>query len=107
MKKLTLTLAALAVALTVSTYADDKEITVSGKGQCGKCEMKETESCQNVIVSEKDGKKTTYYLAQNDVSKAFHKNVCSAVKDVTATGKVTEANGKKTLTVSKIDLAKK
>ncbi|HYE30517.1 MAG TPA: DUF6370 family protein [Methylomirabilota bacterium] len=106
MKKLTLTLSALALAFTVSTFAADaKEQTIKGKGQCAKCSLKEADSCQNAIVTEKDGKKTTYYIAQNDTSKKFHGKICTEPKDVEATGTVKEENGKKTLTVSKIDLA--
>jgi hypothetical protein len=47
-----------------------------------------------------------YYLVQNDVSKAFHQNVCQEAKKVTATGTVKKVDGKNEFTVSKIELAK-
>ena len=103
MKKALLTALAVA-ALVITARAED--VTVTGEGQCAKCSLKETASCQNAIVVEKDGKKTTYYLAQNDTSKKFHSNVCSEKKKVTAVGTVKEVEGKKELTVSKIEVAK-
>ena len=54
-----------------------EEKTVTGEGQCAKCSLQETKKCQNAIVTEEGGQKVTYYLAQNAISKAFHKNVCT------------------------------
>jgi uncharacterized lipoprotein YajG len=100
-------IAALAIcATTARTLAADKEETIKGEGKCGKCSLKETKSCQNVIQVTKDGKTETYYLAQNDVSKKFHENVCQETKKVTATGSVKTVDGKKELTVSKIEVDK-
>jgi hypothetical protein len=101
--------AALALMAWVSpSFAADskKEVTITGEGKCAKCAMHEADKCQNVIVTEKGGKKETYYLAQNDMSKEFHDKFCKAPAKVTATGTVKEVDGKKELTVSKIDLAK-
>ncbi len=81
-----------------------KEKTITGEGQCAKCSLNETESCQNAIVTDKDGKKVTYYLEANAVSKKFHSNICKAKKTVTATGTVEEKDGKMVLTASKIVL---
>ena len=48
-----------------------------------------------------------YYLADNDVSKEYHKdNPCKGSKEVTATGTVSEKDVKKVLTISKIEAAK-
>ena len=58
------------------------------------------------IFVEKDGKKTTYYLVHDDVSKAFHKNVCTETKKVTATGTNKRVDGKNQFTAKKIELAK-
>jgi len=86
---------------------DEKEVTITGEGKCGKCALKETEKCQNVIETKDDsGKKVKYYLAQNEVSKKFHEQICQESKKVTAKGKVKEVDGKKELTISKIDVAK-
>ena len=101
-----LTVAALAISLHSTAFAADKEKTIQGEGTCAKCDLHKSETCQNVIRVEKDGKKTTYYLVQNDVSKEFHKNVCKAPAKVKATGTVKEVDGKMELTPSKIELVK-
>jgi Family of unknown function (DUF6370) len=95
-------------ALAAPTFAadDSKEVTITGEGKCGKCSLKETEKCQNVIEAKEDGKTVKYYLTQNETSKEFHDNICKEAKKVTATGTVKEVDGKKELTVSKIELAK-
>jgi hypothetical protein len=59
-----------------------------------------------VIQVEKDGKKTTYYLVQNDVSKEFHGNVCKETKKATATGTCKKVEGKLQFTATKVELAK-
>src|ERR1051326_304454 len=100
--------AALALlALATPSYAADegKEVTITGEGKCGKCSLKETEKCQNVIEAKEHGKTVKYYLTQNATSKEFHDNICKEPKKVTATGTVKEVDGKKELTVSKIKVA--
>jgi len=84
--------------------ADEK--TVTGEGKCGKCELKETKSCQNVVQVKEGDKTVTYYLTHNDVSKAFHENICKETKKITVTGTVKEVDGKMELTPTKIALAK-
>lgn len=83
-----------------------KEITVEGKGCCAKCCLKIATECQDAITVEKNGKKTTYLLPDNDIAKAFHKEICKAVKPVKATGTCKKAGDHFELTVSKIELAK-
>ena len=83
-----------------------KEVTVTGEGKCAKCALHETEKCQNVIETKENGKKVTYYLAKNDLSTEFHDKICKGPQKVTAKGTVKEVDGKKQLTVSKIELAK-
>ena len=99
----------LMLALATPTFAAEKpkEKTITGEAKCAKCMLKETDKCQTVIqVEGKNGKTVKYYLADNDVSKAFHENVCTEAKKVTATGTVKKVDGKNELTVSKIALAK-
>jgi hypothetical protein len=92
---------------TPSFAAGTKEpVTITGEGKCGKCAMKVTEKCQNVIQVDKDGKKVDYYLTDNKVSKAFHETICKESKKVTATGKVKEVDGKMQLTATKIEEVK-
>ena len=105
MKKIA-SIIALVGLLAVPAFAADKEVTITGMGQCAKCALHETDKCQNTIQTEEHGKKVTYYLAQNDTSKEFHDNICKKSEKVTATGVVSEKDGKKILTVSKIEAAK-
>jgi len=113
MKNVSLLLAGIAglllFAVATPAFAADasKERTITGEAKCAKCMLKETDKCQTVIQTEnKKGKTVNYYLAENDVSKAFHQNVCKGAKKVTATGTVKKADGKNEFTVSKIELAK-
>jgi hypothetical protein len=114
MKKsiLFLTVAAgLLLAVTTSRLlavdAASKEVTVTGNAVCAKCFLHESDKCQTVIQAQVAGKAVNYYLTDNDMSKAFHKNICSGPgEQVTATGTIKEKDGKEMLTVSKIEPVK-
>jgi hypothetical protein len=95
--------AALALVTSALFAADAKEVTMSGEGKCAKCAMDEAEKCQNAIEVTQDGKKVVYYLADNQVSKDFHKNLCTSTAKVTATGTVEMKDGKHILTATKIE----
>src|SRR3954469_9961212 len=98
----------LSFAASTSIGADDgKEITIKGEGKCGKCALKETDSCQNVVQVDKGKNKGTYYLVQNEVSKSFHDNICKETKNVKATGTVKKVDGKNEFTATKIEVADK
>ena len=47
------------MALAIPAVAEDKgkEITITGDAKCGKCALKETAKCQNVIEVEKGGQR--------------------------------------------------
>ena len=115
MKKLILTgIAGLVLlALAIPSFAADspkgKERTIKGEAKCAKCMLKEAgvDKCKTVIqVEQKNGKKVNY-LADNDIAKDFHENVCKEAKKVVATGKVKKLeDGKMELTATKIELAK-
>jgi len=102
-----LAVAVLFSGLTLVWAAE--EVTITGDAVCAKCALKETPKCQNTITTKEGDKKVTYYLAQNAESKKAHQGlgICSAKKDapvkVKATGVVKEEEGKKVLTVSKIE----
>jgi hypothetical protein len=93
-----------AASVAFGADKESKEITIKGDGKCGKCALKETDSCQNVIQVDKGKNKGTYYLVQNDISKNFHDNICKETKKVKATGSVKEADGKKEFTATKIEV---
>jgi Family of unknown function (DUF6370) len=97
-----LSLLACAVMLTAVALAADSIVTITGEAMCAKCELKLQSKCQTVIQAKEGDKTVTYYLAANDVAKAFHPTVCQAPAHVTATGTVTTVDGKKILTVSTI-----
>ena len=106
--------AAIGVAYLVcatTTFAagagQGKERTITGEAKCAKCALKQGDKCQTVIQAEnKKGKTVTYYLADNEVSKAFHQTVCKGPSKVTATGTVKKVQGKNEFTVTKIDPVK-
>ena len=98
---------ALAVPSFAAEQGKGKERTITGEAKCAKCMLKETDKCQTVIQTEnKNGKVVTYYLADNEVAKTFHENVCKEAKKVTATGTVKKVDGKQEFTATKIALAK-
>lgn len=95
--KLILAVAAMA-ALSTSTFA--KEVTLTGEGKCLKCALKKADKCQNVV-EVKEGEKTATYKLTGDVSKGFHKEICSETKKVKVTGNLDKAAGE--LAVTKIE----
>lgn len=101
-----LAMIALTMAISSAAFAKDKEVTLTGEGQCAKCALHETKTCQNTVTVEEQGKKVIYYLTQNKVSKDFHDQICHAPAKITATGTVKAAHGKMELTPTKIELAK-
>jgi hypothetical protein len=92
----------LILALPALAESGGKEIMIKGQGQCAKCSQSEGDKCQNVVVTETNGKQTTCYLADNDVSKNFHAEVCKAPKAVSVTGVCKQVNDKMVVTASKI-----
>ncbi len=98
-------LAVLFLAVTATT-APAKDITITGNAMCAKCQLKQTAQCQTAIQVEKGKNTLTYYLTANDVSKAFHENVCTQTKKVTATGTVKKVDGKLEFAATKIELVK-
>ncbi len=103
MRKIVLMFAAAALCSGVVLAAE--AVTITGEGKCGKCALKETAKCQNVIEVEENGKTVKYYMAPNDVAKAYHKEVCQTTTKTTATGTVEEKDGKKVMTATELKKA--
>ncbi len=105
-------LGALVLAVLVAQVAlaaPPEPVTVSGDLQCAKCTLKEAgaKSCQDVLVVAGTGgaAETRYYLVKNSVAeKAGH--VCQGTKSVAVTGTVSEKDGKKWITATKIEAGK-
>lgn len=96
--------AALSFGWTAQAADADKEKEIKGEGMCLKCELKKSDACQNAIkVKEKDGKETLYVLEQNQVSKDFHRHLCTGITKVIAWGKVKKEGDKNLLVASKIE----
>lgn len=96
----------------VSLLADKpaaKEVKVTGTLVCGRCKLKETKACSNVLLVKEGGKEVKYYLTDKGNDESYHEEVCGGgeLKGVTATGTVSEKDGKKTLKVTKLDVPKK
>jgi hypothetical protein len=110
MRKL-ITLVAVGVLFSGLSFlrADEKgtKVTLKGDGMCAKCALhdKDAKKCQNVVIVEKDGKKTTYYLT-GKLSDEVHKSMgfCSASKDeptkVEVTGTCEKKGDKLVVTVT-------
>ncbi len=105
MKSRTVIAIALVAVLGLATAAFAAEMTLSGKIACAKCTLKKADAkaCQDVlVVAGEKGATTEYYIVKNDVEGKFG-HVCSGEKDATVTGTVTEKDGKKWLTPSKME----
>jgi hypothetical protein len=82
-----------------------KEVTLTGTFGCAKCSFKEANACQNVLKVKTGDKVDTYELAPNAVAKDHHEAVChSPGVPATVKGTVSDKDGKKVLTASKIDM---
>jgi hypothetical protein len=91
------------LALTVKA-ADEK--TLTGTLVCGKCTLKETDACSNVLQVKEGDKTVNYYIKDKGKDESYHKGVCpgGAKKDATVTGTIEEKDGKKWITASKVEV---
>jgi hypothetical protein len=107
MKNLTI-VASLALALVVGFLGQSlaaEEVTLNGTIMCAKCKLKKPDAkeCQDVLITKDDaGAATEYYVAKTDVSKEFGHN-CTGEVPATVTGEVTEKEGRKWITPSKME----
>ena len=96
---------AFVFAVVIGVRAEEKkdnEVKLSGKITCSKCECKKTAECHTVIVVKKGDKVTLYYF-DDAANKKYHKGICKKGKPGSVTGKVSEEDGKKIITVSKLE----
>jgi len=86
--------------------ADDKEKTLKGVMLCGKCTLKETKECANVLQVKEGDKLVNYFLDDKGRGEPYHKAICppDSKKDATVVGIVGEKDGKKTIKPSKVDV---
>lgn len=81
-----------------------KEVKLTGTLVCGKCNLKTTAKCSNVLQVKDGDKVVNYSLEDKGNGEPYHEGVCGGdkVEGVTVTGVVTEKDGKKTIKASKV-----
>jgi hypothetical protein len=102
---LSLAFAVCLVGLATIARADDKEVTLKGDITCAKCDLKLADKCATVIKVKESGKDVVYYFDEAG-HKKYHSKVCTESKEGAVTGKVSEKDGKKIITVSKVEYKK-
>lgn len=96
------------VAFTLATLvapAVAAEVTHSGVLVCAKCMLKKADAheCQDVlIVTAANGDKTEYYVTKNEVAEKAGE-ACTLEVKARVTGEISEKDGKKWITPSKIE----
>ena len=112
MTRLALAAAAVAAGLWAFTgpgrAEDKKEVKLTGTLVCGKCTLKETPKCSNVLQVKEGDKVVNYLLDDQGVKESYHEGVCGGekVEGVTVTGTVTETDGKRTIKPTKVETKK-
>ena len=98
---------ALGLVLTAQGTAADREVTLTGKIMCAKCELKQASKCQTVIKVNEGGKEVVYWFKDKGKAEDYHEEVCGGgVKEGTVTGTVTTKDGKKWITPKKVEYVK-
>lgn len=96
---------ALVAAIGIARAADEVK-TITGEAKCAKVDLKTQSTCQTVVQVKEGDKTADYYIADNQIAKDFHHNICGCPQKVTATGKVTKTDGKLELAPDKIEVVK-
>ena len=92
----------------VANVADDKkDTTLQGAVCCAKCELKKADSCNAVVVVVKDGDKEEIYYFDAESQEKHGKECCKEKKMAKVTGTTSEKDGKKWITVTKVEYEKK
>lgn len=89
----------------VFALAAQEEKTLKGNITCAKCELGKETKCATVVVVKEDGKDVVYYFDKK-ADKEHHSKICKEGKEGTVTGKVSEKDGKKVVTASKVEFKK-
>lgn len=97
-------MAALLVA-TIAGPVKAADETYSGSLMCAMCTLKKADAheCQDVlVVTDAKGAKTEFYVTKNEVA-AKAGEACTTEIKATVTGTVSEKDGKKWITATKIE----
>jgi hypothetical protein len=97
---------ALAAGMGVSAQekGKDKEVKLTGNIVCGKCTLKQTDACSNVLQVKEGDKTVNYYLQDDGKKEKYHSCAPDSKKEATVTGVVTEKDKKKMLKASKVEV---
>ena len=63
-----------------------KVVTIKGRATCLKNGLKEDDYCKTVLIADKSGVPTKYYIVHNEVGQRFHPEVCADTKPAKVTG---------------------
>jgi hypothetical protein len=94
---------ALVLGFVAGAHAGD-ETTLTGSIMCAKCTLKKADAtkCQDVLVVKNGDQTTEYYVEKNEVAQKFG-HVCRGEKEAVVTGTVTEKDGQKWISPSKME----
>jgi len=106
MKFWSVLVALIALMLVTGLQAADKEVTLKGNIVCGKCTLKETAECSNVLQVKEGDKTVNYYIDDEGKTEKYHSCKPDSMKAATVTGVVTEKDGKKHIKASKVEVTK-
>jgi hypothetical protein len=87
---------------------DKKEVKLTGTLVCGKCTLKMTPKCSNVLQVKEGEKTVNYFLDDKGNGETYHEGVCGGekVEGVTVTGTVSEKDGQKHIKPTKVETKK-
>ena len=95
----------LSVSFVAPSFAAVADEVYSGSLLCAKCALKRADAheCQDVlIVTDAKGVKVEYYVTKNDVAEKAGE-ACTTEQKATVTGTISEKDGRKWITASKIE----
>jgi len=93
------------IVLVLPAVSQDKQVTLTGKITCAHCDLKVGTECATVIVAKENNQDVIYYLDEKS-NKANHEAICAAAKEGSVTGTISQKEGKRIITASKVDIKK-
>ena len=96
-----------ALALVLVLQADDKkDVTLKGEVACAKCVLKKSDNCVATVVVKTGDREEIYYFDKESQDK-YGKECCSEKRMARITGTAVEKDGKRWITVTKVEYEKK
>jgi Family of unknown function (DUF6370) len=96
------------IATLPAADKEEKEVKLTGKIVCAKCELKETKECTTAIQVKENGKTVTYYFDDKGDEEKYHSKVCGGGEEEgTVTGVVVDKkDNKKWIKPTKVEYGK-